>query len=618
MEIIDDKTVVVFSSDELKNVLEGDNGYNYIYFGADITLSSGIAINKNKTDVTIDGTYNSVTYEYIDQKKLGYSDTIYVTSALTKSVTFKNVKATGYNYYGIIYVPEQSIYKDISITYDNITYFGPQISFNPMGLTRFIDCNITIGDNYASGNEVAECNRIEIGGTTTIIHNSTANSAFWFRNSNNSLTILASSLVHFTSTSRELIYGINDLTLDVLVGASFYVSAYNGLAYGTYGTSNTTIYENALFSLTKTSNSSSYALWYSYGSIYVNSGGTLSVINNNSSSNYNIYFRGSNTSFVLNNPLKVVLYNRGSYVINASSSVKFNFTYDRINLFNKIIDINSTISKDNLPDYSWYKDQEKSIVSGSFSGSSTIIDSNNYTSSELEVLPAMSYFNFINKKILSIGSVTLHVNALSDTDTAISGVSGGNASVLIEYNQEVVSVNCLEDGTFSYSYGEPMEIGTSFKLTAKEYDDVIYSTKSIVIVYSGEIIIDTATKCILFEPIAIGSNPILCPRKDDLVISVIDSRINSSNWKLYAAIDKDMSSDSGIVLDNSLVYVDGDGNIFTLSSVPTLVYTGEDNGGEIKTTSVSFDYDKGILFRVTKPLVNNLLYKTNIIWTLEE
>lgn len=71
MEIIDDKTVVVFSSDELKNVLEGDNGYNYIYFGADITLSSGIAINKNKTDVTIDGTYNSVTYEYIDQKNLG-------------------------------------------------------------------------------------------------------------------------------------------------------------------------------------------------------------------------------------------------------------------------------------------------------------------------------------------------------------------------------------------------------------------------------------------------------------------------------------------------------------------------------------------------------------------
>ena len=122
MEIIDDKTVVVFSSDELKNILEGDNGYNYIYFGSDITLSSGIAINKNKTDVTIDGTYNSVTYEYIDQKKLGYSDAIYVTSALTKSVTFKNVKVTGYNYYGIIYVPEQSTYKDISITYDNITY----------------------------------------------------------------------------------------------------------------------------------------------------------------------------------------------------------------------------------------------------------------------------------------------------------------------------------------------------------------------------------------------------------------------------------------------------------------------------------------------------------------
>ena len=32
MTIIDDNTVVVFTSDELKNTLENNNNYTYIYF----------------------------------------------------------------------------------------------------------------------------------------------------------------------------------------------------------------------------------------------------------------------------------------------------------------------------------------------------------------------------------------------------------------------------------------------------------------------------------------------------------------------------------------------------------------------------------------------------------
>lgn len=32
MKILDENTVVVFSSSELKEVLEGDNKYNYVFF----------------------------------------------------------------------------------------------------------------------------------------------------------------------------------------------------------------------------------------------------------------------------------------------------------------------------------------------------------------------------------------------------------------------------------------------------------------------------------------------------------------------------------------------------------------------------------------------------------
>lgn len=44
MTIIDDNTVVVFSSTELKNVLENDNEYTYIYFGDNISLDSSTKI----------------------------------------------------------------------------------------------------------------------------------------------------------------------------------------------------------------------------------------------------------------------------------------------------------------------------------------------------------------------------------------------------------------------------------------------------------------------------------------------------------------------------------------------------------------------------------------------
>ena len=68
MTIINESTVVVFSSDELKKVLEENNNYSYIYFGANLTLLNGITISNTKTNIIIDGTYNGITYQFEDRK----------------------------------------------------------------------------------------------------------------------------------------------------------------------------------------------------------------------------------------------------------------------------------------------------------------------------------------------------------------------------------------------------------------------------------------------------------------------------------------------------------------------------------------------------------------------
>lgn len=135
---------------------------------------------------------------------------------------------TGNNYYGIIYVPESASYKDIIIEYNKITYNGPQISFQPTGLTRSINSNISINNTFlTNGGEDAECNKLEIGSNTTITHNSKGNSAFWFRNSNPSLTIL----------------------------------------------------ENANLTINQTTYRRSYTVWYSYGPLTINENAALTIIN---------------------------------------------------------------------------------------------------------------------------------------------------------------------------------------------------------------------------------------------------------------------------------------------------------------------------------------------------
>lgn len=620
MTIINQNTVVVFSSQELKSALETDNGYTYIFFGSNITLSSGIGISAAKSEVTIDGTYNETMYEFTDQKKLGASDGIYLTSPKTLKVNVKNMNITGYNYYGVVYVPEATAYKDTTIEYSKINYTGPQISYNPVGLTRFLDSYITIKENYASGNEVAECNRIEIGGITTIIHNSTGNSAFWFRNATPSFTILRDSKVYFTSTSRELFYGVTNLIFTISKNSYFSVNTYNGLAYGTNGTGTTIIDESATFIINKTNYSGGYATWYSYGTITVNKSASLTIINNYpniTSSNYNIYFMGSGSGMILNYPEKIVLYNSVANAINTQNSATFNFYYSRINLFNTTVPILDNISKNTLPTYSWYKESGFSNISGTFTSSATVIQSNNYTEEELATLPSLNNFVLANKKIISIGTFPFSINGLTDKDTTMTGITLPYASVLIEYDNINSVVVADEEGNFTYSYTDPLPIGTKITLNSKYYENVLYYTKNIEIVYSGELIIESATKYFQFNLSPISKNPILCPTTE-LSVTIIDSRVNSSDWKLYASINHQLESKDGDILKDSLVFLDTSGNINVLSTVPTLVYTGKNNGGTISTTVVEWNENEGILLQLIDPLQNNVHYDAEIIWTIEE
>lgn len=146
-----------------------------------------------------------------------------------------------------------------------------------------------------------------------------------------------------------------------------------------------------------------YSTWYSYGTINLAENSSLNIINNYpniSSNNYNIYFSGNNARLILNNQKKVALYNSSANIIYSSSTIPFEFNFNRLNLFNDAIDLQNEITNDTLPTYAWYKDNISNIK-GTFSNSKTTITSHNYSEEELRNVPSLDNSIFVNKKIFN-------------------------------------------------------------------------------------------------------------------------------------------------------------------------------------------------------------------------
>lgn len=621
MTIINDTSVVVFTSEELKTILEQNNSYAHIYFGANITLTSGIKIANTKTNIIIDGTYQGITYTLEDMKNLSASNTINISSSTIAKVIVANMNIIGNNYYGVIYVPESTAYTNTIVEYNNISYVGPQISFNPNGLTRFIDSKITIGDvSTTTGNEVAECNKIEIGGNTTITHTSKSNSSFWFRNTTPTFTILANANVNFTSESRELLYGTNALTFNILNNAYFSITTKNGFAYDNFGTGATKLYPKSTLIIKQTAKNGNYATWYSYGSLTLEENSSLIIINNFDNigtSNHNIFFSSSSASFNVYNPKEVILYNTAANCITTNDTTNFNFNFSRINLFTNFISMTDNISLDNLPTYSWYKDNDIATINGLFTSTMTSVTKDNFTSSELANLPALSNFNLTGKKIISFGITPLKINALIDQDTIIKGFVNPNASLLIEYNNNTYPVVADSTGFFTHTITSTLPIGTKIKFTAKDYNKVIYTTKTIEIVYPGDLTLDSAPTTISFELNPISLNPVICPKDEKIEIKITDTRVNNTPWKLYAQIDDDLTSEYDYNLPNALIFIDENKAKHYLSTDKTLIYSNTTSDTP-KITTISMETNEGILLEIRTYLVNNNTYKTNLIWSIEE
>lgn len=622
MIVIDNDRVVVFNSLELKNVLEEDNSYSYIYFGDDITLESAIYLNKE--NVIICGTYNGIRYTFTGMNSDAIYDTINANVS-NKEITIKNINIVYTNTYGVVNVPADSSYSHVVITYDDVVFNGTELSFNPFGTTRIIDCNITIEDtNNILSQEVCESNRVIIGGNTTIASSSVNNSLFNFRNDiiGPSLVFLCNSNVKISSDTKDFMSGTIKLNFTILHDTTVYLVTGNGFASNTiYGANNVLIDERATFTFIENSHKR-IPMWTIYGSLIMKEGSNLEVINsydNTPTDNYNIHFKGSSCKIDLDNPNSLVIYTKNANILYTKEPLNFAIKCSRINMWSNSSVLSLAGGIDNLPDYFWYKEDGFLEISGVFTSTSTTISSHNLTSEELNVLSSLDDFSFQSRKQFSLGNIFMNVHSISSNSLSISGHTDSVGDVLIEYDGNSFLTSTDSDGLFRYDLSSSLVDGEEISITYNIPGSFLYGTRRVTVPYDGELSLLKATSVFSFLLTPISYNPVILPKDRNLVTKVVDSRVSSSNWKLYAFLKGEMTSLNGYVLDGALIFKKFNDEIVVLNENPVLVYTGTANGGDALVSEVTWSYEKGPLLSLSSNYLEaNEEYFACVVFDLKE
>lgn len=624
-------SVVVSNFSELASAITGDNNYNTIYLNADIEMTARINYPTTKTNLTINGTYTNeqgvtTRHTLTDMNSSSITNSIYIASATSAiDVTLCNVDIVGKNYYGLVAVEAASSTKVVTLTYKNVNYTGPQISYNRQGTVRYIDSNITIktSSGYASpSNELAEANRVEIGGKTTINHTSTGNAVFWFTYSNPSFKILENADVTITSESRETFYC--DYSPDVTIGkgANVVVNTPRGMFYDT-GSSQLAksflIENNANLKVTQTAVKSGVGTIRCSGDFTVSDGASLYMANSFASSAALIQMTATGT-VKFENPKSAVLYNKNGNLIQWTSGTgKVVINSQVVNYWLSAKDFSEAGTLSDTPLYIWTKlDQTNVEIDIATSTSATTAVTTNMTSEDSSSPPSLQTFNLQNARVISMGQLALKTNVISDAALNITGTTNASANLKAEFSvsSEAKSVTGISDasGSFSLVLPETLPVGTSVQVTAN--DNFKNRAEILKVIYTGVLEFKMVPSELAFKSAVVPALKTIIERQDaDWSIIISDSRIQSSDWSLYASAKNPLTSAGNHVLKDALVFIDEKDSSLIINNEPTKIYSGSAVSSPTDIT-IKWPENQGMLLVVNPQDVFAESYSTSVTWTL--
>lgn len=417
--VLDAYSIVVYTYAELKTALGNNNGYINIYLGANITADlSGVAIHTSKASVVIDGhppdTTPGVNYSFTqyDVAEPVYSIRVETGNTTTKSVTVRNATLVGKNFAGIIYVREAIA--GVVVSFENVTYTGPAPVLNRSGTARFIGGTYTMQPSVSSVvEEMAEANKVEMGGTITVTKVGTVNALVWLTNAATSFTVLPNARIsinlgyYFMYTDAAL----PDITFGA--GSTFSLIQKAGFTYADQALGNFRIAENASVLINQDSP-------YAYAGLYISkllemqAGSSLELVRTGTVSVAAIRFPVTGGRAVFNNPKRVAIYTNGNVSMHFVGSGSLSMTTYSLNRWRTASSVNQAAPAT----YSWKQEGGTAFtVTGTYSDATVLSLTSTLTANAPNPAPLnAANFNLEQSQLITFG-------ALSPSDNRLAFVS---------------------------------------------------------------------------------------------------------------------------------------------------------------------------------------------------
>ncbi len=628
--LLDSSTAVVYTASELNDVLSVSNGITTVYLGADIALTAGITISPTKTALTIDGLYPKdgagLIHSLTGPASTSAADTIGLRAASNLSLVVQNLNINGKNNSGLFYIMENASMEGVTLTFKKITYTGPQLSFHPNGITRFIDCTIDIVQGTgSSAQEVSEVSQAEIGGVTSITQNTSATyGVFSFRGSAPSLKILSDAKVNIV-TNNHLVNTADALPVSVLTKAEVTMDTPKGVSYNaSHVLSDVMIATQASVRILQNA-SSGYATMYCNGVFTVNAGASVYMQANYANAKSLIEFKGLNKKLNILNPRSVVFYNANAAALGFEllSATPITAIGTQVNYWAAALPLLDAGKLNDIPKYSWRKKNGGTVhIEALASSLDTLNKLSNLTDDELLTLPLLTTFQVQQARVLAVGNLPLAVDVVTDDQKSIMGNTIANANLSASYkiNGAPYVFYGIADaiGNFAIPLPATIPVGTSITICANI--PFMRTEKVVVCISAGSLVFQNVP-----ENLSFGSLPIpvrtrtFGREKSDWSLTIEDSRIQSSTWRVYARMDEPLATLDRNTLPDAIIFVDEKGNTSSLGGDSILVYTGEGNKGATKRTMISWVPDRGILLRVNPAVVSvGKTYRATITWILSD
>ncbi|MEA5001903.1 MAG: pectate lyase-like adhesive domain-containing protein [Christensenella sp.] len=647
---LDPNEVMVDNFADLKTVLTDYSTYagvDTIYLNGDIVYQAGgIQINTSRTAVTIVGHPKgdtSTIYTITDIAGGSAANTIRIVKN-DFSLTVKDVNINGKNYYGPFMVYDG--YTSCTLSYENVTYTGPQMTYNWRGLTRYVDCTVTITQNGGDPpQEVGEVSQVEIGGVTTFSKAVGDTAMFWFRGnsgSNQYLKVFDGANVTASHTSTlTTVYGFiyvegagaaanQKPVVTIGTGASLFVTARNGFTSYDHRVESVTLNEGAALYIDQTAAGAGYPTIGINTLLQVDEGAVLDVQRStNTTLNGLIRFYTSGAQMQLNNPARVKLYNPNTVYKRVVSvfqgTATISGTVGSINAWTTDSGLTDSIA--NMPANIWNKN-DSSVMNLSVTMSTSAVTAASISNYDSGTDPFTSPFNSTNfdtynMPIMVMGSYYLDTDDIYPQDTQIIGTAVSAADVRVSYTNNSVAqtLNTTADGSGIYAVNvpdSPIAQGTEvIAMSHKNYLKARHITS--VLAQPSVLRFYNVPAELAFLTGQVSALPQTVGRQDaGWTMSVEDTRGAGSSFRIDASIAQPLSGTNGgttYTLPGALVYVDGSGTSHALGSVPMTIYNGVT--GSTPQTNISWAANRGILVSLDGGQgVPNVAYGTTIEWSL--